>query len=275
MYMNTRKTPITILVALISALCISASACAVEPRIINIPPGELATALETVARQADVELIFQPDRLKGLHTGGVVGMMTAQQAAEKLLEGTRFQLRTDPDNGAMMVGAAVAAGEASPNPTSDAVALTREEEVIVSVRRAELRVMRQEMVKVQDRFYTEYNRLNTNHWWDVLCHWEAQGNHMKARVCKPRFVDQGFSTFTFVELNPNKVDFPRDTFTSIPLPPNRSLILKKWADFEKNMQDQINGSSELRRLVSEREAQEKRYEEARRQKFKGKIVVLE
>jgi hypothetical protein len=234
----------------------------------NIPPGELTTALETLAQQANVELIFQPDQLKGLHTDGLVGMMTAQQAAQKLLEGTQLQVRTDPDNGAMMVGAAPVAGESSAGAKANAgaVALTPEEEVVVSARRAQLSVMRQEMVNLQDRFYSEYNRLNSNHWWHVRCHWEVVVSRFKQRVCRPRFVEQTMS--------PGRIP-AEGQYLAVPMPINRSLLLKRWAEYEKNMQDQINKSPELRRLISEREALQKRYEAARKQAFKGKIIVLD
>jgi hypothetical protein len=261
----------TTLVTLVCALCVFVDAGGAEPRIINIPPGELATALETVAQQADVELIFQPDQLKGLQTHGVVGLMSAQRAAEKLLQGTGFQVRADPDNGAMMVGAAAAVGEASPGLNADTLALTPLEEVEISARRAKLSEMREEMVKLENRFYAEYNRLNSNHWWDVLCRGESPrtGGRIKFRVCRPRFVDQMVGPGRAGDGGPEFISY------AVAAAPNRSHMLKKWADYERNMLSQINNSADLRRLVREREEMEKQYEAARRQKLKGKIVVLE
>jgi hypothetical protein len=246
MFMNTRQTPLMTLVALAWALCSAA-----EPRTINIPPGDLATALEIIAQQGDVELVFQPDQLKGLHTDGVVGMMTARQAAEKLLEGTGLQLRADPGNGAMMVG--TAAGAARP-----------EEEVLVSARRAELRAMREEIENLRARFYTEYNRLNSNHWWDVICRSPRAPNDRRgSRICRPRYLDQGMSHVPGAAGATDGIR-PPPSYVATPVPANDATARKKWAEFEKNLQNQINRSAELRRLLSEREALEKRYEDARR-----------
>jgi len=102
----------TSLIALAVSISLSAHAIADAPKNINVPPGDLVTALETIARQAEVELLFNPDQLRGLSTSGMTGTMTFQEAVRKLLEGTTLQLRTDASNGAMMIG---------PTPVGDGV----------------------------------------------------------------------------------------------------------------------------------------------------------
>jgi hypothetical protein len=266
---SAASTAVTLVAALACALCFSANAIASPSRVINIPPGELATALDSVAQQAGVELLFQPDQLKGIHTNGVVGVMTARQAVKKLLEGTPLQLRTDPDNDAMMIAAAGAG--AAPEPGAGTPALTPQEEVEVTARRAKLSAMRAEMVKLEDRFYTEYNRLNTDHWWDVLCGRErlADRTHPEARVCRPRFEAQKMSPNGFGGIGDNVGAFVA------PVPENRDLILKKWASYEKNMSAQIDKSPELQRLIREREDLQQRYEATRKAAFNGKIYVFD
>jgi iron complex outermembrane receptor protein len=97
------------LAAFTCSVSLAAFAFADSPRQIDVPAGDLITALESMARQADVELAFQPEQLKGLRTKGVTGLLTTRDAVRKLLEGTRLQLRTDELTGAMMIAAPVPA----------------------------------------------------------------------------------------------------------------------------------------------------------------------
>src|SRR5688572_29938685 len=61
----------------------------------DIPPGELASALKLLAKQSGLELIFQPGDLKGLQTEGVKGILSPQEAAAKLITGTKLTIMTD------------------------------------------------------------------------------------------------------------------------------------------------------------------------------------
>ncbi len=84
---------------------VTSFAWADEARQIDVPPGDLVTALESISKQTDVELVFRPEQLRGLRTKGVSGMLSSQEAVRRLLEGTQLQLRTDESTGAMMIGA--------------------------------------------------------------------------------------------------------------------------------------------------------------------------
>lgn len=90
------------------ALTCSASICALAvaetPQSFDVPPGELSAALELISKQAGVELVFRPEQVEGLRTGGVKGILSAQEAVAKLLEGTPLHVRADEATGAMMVG---------------------------------------------------------------------------------------------------------------------------------------------------------------------------
>ncbi|MEJ1964482.1 MAG: TonB-dependent receptor [Gammaproteobacteria bacterium] len=92
------------LIAIACSVSIAAYAFADAPRHIDVPAGDLVAALESIAKQAEVELVFRPEQLKGLRTGGISGMLSTQEAVRKLLEGTHLQLRTDESSGAMMIG---------------------------------------------------------------------------------------------------------------------------------------------------------------------------
>lgn len=137
-------------------------------------------------------------------------------------------------------------------------------EVEINAQREKLSVMRAEMVKLEEQFYTEYNKLNTDHQYDIFCDVEAAtGTLLKARVCRPVFVSRA----TEAEA--------RGLLDGHPAPPASMIILAKEADYEKNLLAVINQHPELRKLARERDALSKRYDAVRKKKLKGKIFVLD
>jgi iron complex outermembrane recepter protein len=92
------------LAALVCTMSMCAYAIADSPRPISVPPGDLATALALVSKKTGVELVFNPQQIRGVHTKGVNGNLSSQDAVRKLLEGTKLELRTDSATGAMMIG---------------------------------------------------------------------------------------------------------------------------------------------------------------------------
>ncbi len=84
------------------AVALSVHAMADVPKQIDIPAGELVAALELLAMQSSVDLVYQPAQLKPFHTGGVKGQYTPEAAIRILLKGTPLELRTDP-SGAMVI----------------------------------------------------------------------------------------------------------------------------------------------------------------------------
>ena len=79
--------------------------CAGESREVSIPPGDLASALNSFARQYGVDVLYRYDQLKDAHTNGVSGTMPADAAVKQLLQGTSFTIRRDP-SGALLVALA-------------------------------------------------------------------------------------------------------------------------------------------------------------------------
>jgi len=69
---------------------------------LDIPAGELASALDSLARQTHAEFIYSPDELRGTQTRGVHGNVSPETALRKLLEGTHFVVKMHP-GGAMLV----------------------------------------------------------------------------------------------------------------------------------------------------------------------------
>ncbi|MBL8266324.1 TonB-dependent receptor domain-containing protein, partial [Steroidobacter sp.] len=88
---------------LLSLLALSCAVHAGEARPIDVPAGDLTAALEMIAKQSGVELLYHSDELKGIRTKGVKGALSAKEALERLLEGTLLTLSTDGETGAMVV----------------------------------------------------------------------------------------------------------------------------------------------------------------------------
>jgi iron complex outermembrane receptor protein len=73
---------------------------------IDVPAGDLIAALESFSKQSGVELVFQPEQVRGLRTQGVNGTLSSRDAVQRLLEGTPLRLKIDEKTGAMMIGPA-------------------------------------------------------------------------------------------------------------------------------------------------------------------------
>jgi TonB-dependent siderophore receptor len=92
---------------------------------VELPAGELVTALKALAAQSDVELVYQPGHLKNLRTDGVKGSYSPQEAIAILILGTGLKVTT-ATNGAIMIA-----------PTSDPTASLLGEGGLLRMARAE------------------------------------------------------------------------------------------------------------------------------------------
>jgi len=66
-----------------------------SPRPVNVPAGDLTVALEILEKQSGVEIVYRPELLKGLRTGGVKGTLSSEEAVTQLLQGTKLTIHTD------------------------------------------------------------------------------------------------------------------------------------------------------------------------------------
>ena len=83
-------------------ISLAAHAIADAPTQINVAPGELAAALESLSKQVSIELVYQPLQIKDFKTKGVKGVYTTESAVRLLLKGTPLELQVDP-SGAMLI----------------------------------------------------------------------------------------------------------------------------------------------------------------------------
>src|SRR5262245_57492404 len=89
---------------LIAVAIVIGQAYAANTKSIDIPAGDLAVALEMLARQSGVEFVYEVQQLKGLRTKGVHGVLTPENAVAKLLEGTALTV-TKHVSGAVLISA--------------------------------------------------------------------------------------------------------------------------------------------------------------------------
>ena len=109
--MSNRKSLLAAAIALACSVSFSTHVAAEESRKIEIPAGDLRVALESLARQAGIELVYRMDHVDGVKTKGVNGDLAPRDAAERLIEGTSLELRVDP-SGAMLITAPVSRSSA-------------------------------------------------------------------------------------------------------------------------------------------------------------------
>lgn len=133
-----------ILMATIFALPLAAASQNSETRRIDIPAGDLAAALDALAKVSEVEFIYRSDQLGGLHTDGVRGSPSPEAALHRLLEGTGFVAHRDTSGAFLIIkdGAAQSLAPATSTQraagTAEVAAPTMLETVIVTGSRIQL-----------------------------------------------------------------------------------------------------------------------------------------
>ncbi|WAC62220.1 TonB-dependent receptor [Pseudoxanthomonas sp. SL93] len=107
-------------VLMLSVACSAALAAQAQaqaaPNRIDLPAGELTTALNTLAKQSGTQLVYRADQLKGQRTAGVQGAATTDQALERLLRGSGFTAKRDASGAVLIVRADAAPRPAPPRP---------------------------------------------------------------------------------------------------------------------------------------------------------------
>ncbi|MBT2745798.1 MULTISPECIES: TonB-dependent receptor [unclassified Lysobacter] len=102
-------------VLLLSLACSAALSAQAQGAAVNIPAGDLVTALDALARQSGVQFVYSADQLKGLRTQGVHGAMAPADALDRLLRGSGYAARRDA-SGAMVIVKSAAPAAPPPRP---------------------------------------------------------------------------------------------------------------------------------------------------------------
>jgi hypothetical protein len=211
---------------------------------LDIPAQSLGASLDSLSKQVGVRILFDP-KLVVLHdVPALKGEFSPERALDTLLAKTDLTYHVK-----------------DPQTIEIAVPV---DEVVVQGRYERLSAMRMEYEKLEDKFYDEYNKLNTDHQWDVNCRREAPiGTLLKRRVCTPVFVSRIEGDFYANVLQGHADGGSVWTW-----------VQPKREAFKKNMVDAVNKTPKLLELLMKRNAAQLRYEELRRKKFEGgKIFV--
>lgn len=92
-------------VLLLSLACSTALAAQAQVPIgvrVDVPAGDLATALDTWSRQSGTQLVYRADLVRGARSAGVRDL-PADQALDKLLRGSGFSARRDGSGAVLIV----------------------------------------------------------------------------------------------------------------------------------------------------------------------------
>jgi hypothetical protein len=148
-----------------------------------------------------------------------------------------------------------ASGPAAASPLTAGPGETMEEVEIIGSR-AQLRELRAEIVRLEDKFYKLYNELNTKDEYDVHCNLEKPtGTLLSYRVCKPEFVENATS------------EEAKGFLGGYTVAPANLVIMAKYPEFEREALSVINRNRDLRVIIRDRDMVERRYENLRQQEF--------
>ena len=147
--------------------------------------------------------------------------------------------------------------------------------VLVEGNRTTLEQLRQEMIRIEDRFYERYNELNIRHDFDVHCVVEAPiGTRFKSRYCRAVFVSNALQEEgredTLYHQRIHTTPGGETVVIGGPPPPAIQAIEMRRPEFRDNLRDVVRQNPELLRLLRERYALAERYEAVRRAKSGAK-----
>lgn len=245
-------------------MVLAATCASGAPKSVSVPPGALTDALESLAKQYGVDIIYPSSSLNGQTTRGVSGTLEPVEAFKKLLEGTSLALREE--EGALLITQAAA------NPPPEAVQdlLDAVPEVQIEASREKLSEMRAGLIRLEDQFFAAYNKINDVREYRVTCERVRQGP-IDVHMCRPLFqiladgaVDIAYGSIGF-DQKPISINFGHQA-TAL-------RIMTTVPDYQKHMVEIVSKHPELLELLKERRALAARYDVARRTKLKGKLFV--
>lgn len=123
------RLSMTVRAAILAFACtasVAAYAMADTPKVVNVQAGELTDALETLAKQCGVDVIYPSSQLRGLRTQGVSGTLEVKEAFRKLIEGTPLTLKEE--GGAVLITLPRGGSSTTSEPTTPPRAVDSESE---------------------------------------------------------------------------------------------------------------------------------------------------
>jgi hypothetical protein len=157
------------------------------------------------------------------------------------------------------------------------------DELVIESRRTKLTEMRDEMVRLEDRFYELYNAANEIDDFDIYCTRDTRaGTRLTARHCRAVYEiaavnDESQEYIRFLQRNMPDANAASAQVPGQPKPPPPvvggppipaiMMIEARRPEFRKAMAQVTRDHPELVRLLKEREKLEKRYHASRRRIF--------
>jgi hypothetical protein len=176
-----------------------------------------------------------------------------------------------------LVGASLChAEQASTSPAlprgATATSSTEMDEVVV--RGTHLWELRAAIEEAENRFYRRYNELNKVDDFDIECTVEAPtGTQVKRRSCVTKLqqkVQAEYARDYIYMLQRLSDELP----ASLPDSDPNSVMQMRYQEYKENVLYLLKTNPELRQLVYQRDAAEKRYNNERRKQHKGRLVLL-
>ena len=123
------------------------------------------------------------------------------------------------------------------------------------------KILRAQMVLLRDQIYSDYNKLNSDHQYDIVCTTDVPTDtHFKYLQCLPAFVKdaQVDAAMDFLEQTESS-----NAIDGYPARPVSMVALARQDAFKKNFLKVMKSHPELRNLALKYQALEKDYEAAR------------
>jgi hypothetical protein len=235
-----------------------------KTRSVSVPAGELIDALESLAKQCGVDIIYPSGELEGRRTQGLTGAFPATEAFKRLIEGTPLVVREE--GGALLITRIESAPRQA---TAQGGSADPIEEVVIEAQRAKLSALRSEIDKLEYQFYLQYNRINADKRYDVVCRVAIPlDSHVERHVCQPAFLANAASGRPLWDTGP-RGDLLEGGVTGS----SEWYLQQNTPEYRKHMVDVVARHPELLDLLKKRSALAERYQVIRAQKFKGRFIV--
>jgi len=144
---------------------------------------------------------------------------------------------------------------APPQPAAPASA---QAEVIVSFQRERPSDLHAQIVRIEDRLFAAYDKLNPDHQYDIICRTDATtGTLLRSRTCLPAFVRSAREAEADDLLSQFHLD-------GHPAPPASMVIMAKRQSFKDHYRRIIHAHPELLRLDQEYGELLRRYQAVRK-----------
>jgi hypothetical protein len=219
---------------------------------INIPAQPLETSLQELSRLSGVPLTAPANLVKGHDAPALHGMVSIEGALDTLLASSGLTYHV-LNTGAIEIAEPM-------------------DEVEVTGKYEKLSAMRKEYELLEERFYAEYNKLNSNHDFDIKCSTDS-AVFIKLRRCQPVFIDKAYRDATWGAGGSSGFG-GADALTGYAQPAVWVWVQAKLPAYRQNMRDQIRKNPRLLELLMKRNAAAERYQVVREKKFEGGTLFV-